>query len=187
MIIEAFLLALALCVDSFVVSATSAFKSKMSYRRGCQMALIFAFCQGLFPLAGAVLGVAFRSVIDAVDHWIAFALLLAVGGKMIVDGIRDVPKDEQMDMSKTGVLFLLGVATSIDAFVVGIGIGLDKSMREVLVIVGTIFFTTYIMSIIGLCLGKRNVPIPDRAATIMAGIVLVSLGAFTLVEHFAEL
>ena len=64
-LVESFLLALALCVDSLVVSTTSAFKSKMSYRRGLLMAVVFAFFQGLFPLLGALLGTAFKDVVSA--------------------------------------------------------------------------------------------------------------------------
>ena len=113
MILEAFLLALALCVDSFVVSTTSAFKSKMSYRHGILMAVVFAFFQGGFPFLGAMLGAAFRDMIASVDHWVAFGLLLAVGGKMVYDALCEVPDDRQLDVSRFGVLCLLGIATSI--------------------------------------------------------------------------
>ena len=80
---EAFLLALALCVDSLVVSATEAFRSRMSWRRGVLMALVFGFCQGLFPLLGALIGDVARAFIEAVDHWVAFALL-AIDRKSVV-------------------------------------------------------------------------------------------------------
>ena len=79
------MMSLALCVDSLVVSATTAFKSKMPWRQGVLMAVIFGFCQGLFPLIGALIGDVARSFIEAVDHWVAFGLLALVGGKMIVD------------------------------------------------------------------------------------------------------
>ena len=78
-LVEALLLALALCVDSFVVSTTSAFKSKMPYARGLLLAFVLALFQGLFPLLGALLGGAFKEVASAVDHWIAFGLLLLGG------------------------------------------------------------------------------------------------------------
>ena len=70
-IIEALVLALALCVDSLVVSATTAFREKISYRRGLLMALIFGLCQGGFPLMGALIGDVAREFIEAVDHWVA--------------------------------------------------------------------------------------------------------------------
>lgn len=185
-VLEVFLLALALCVDSLVVSTASAFKSKMSVRHGVLMALIFALFQGGFPLLGALLGGAFRDRVAAVDHWIAFGLLLLVGGKMIVDALRDVPEERQLDVSRVGVICLLGVATSIDAFVVGIGLGLDRDVPQVLFSVAVIGIVTFLVSMIGVFMGRRNVPIPERFAGIVAGLVLIGLGTWTLVEHLSE-
>lgn len=181
--VESFLLALALCVDSLVVSTTSAFKSKMSYRRGLLMAVVFAFFQGLFPLLGALLGTAFKDVVSALDHWIAFGLLLAVGGKMIWDALFVGENEPQLDLSRFSTLCVLGVATSIDAFVVGIGFGLNSTLFETLVTVLIIGVVTFVVSCVGVYLGKRNIPVPDKAATIMAGLVLIGLGTYTLLEH----
>lgn len=184
-LIEALLLALALCVDTLVVSATTAFKSKMTYRRGLLMALILGFCQFAFPLIGAVIGDVARSFIEAVDHWVAFGLLAIVGGKMIVEGIRN---EEEVDGSKyqrlnVGTFFLLGVATSIDGLAVGIGLGLDNPMSTVLWVVATIGIVTFMVSIVGIFLGKRNIPVPERTANIIAGVVLIGLGVKILIEH----
>ena len=85
--IEALLLALALCVDTLVVSAATALRSKMSFRRGVLMSLILGFCQFPFPLAGALVGDVARSFIEAVDHWVAFGLLAFISGKMIWAGL----------------------------------------------------------------------------------------------------
>ena len=182
-IVELLLLAMALCVDSLVVSTTCSFKSKMTVRRGILMAVIFAFFQALFPLLGAVLGLAFKDLISAVDHWIAFGLLLLVGGKMIVDALWSKPDDKPLDLSKTGVLCLLGIATSIDAFVVGIGLGLDNSFIEILIAVLVIGVVTFLFSMLGYVLGNRNIPIPEKGASIVAGLVLIGLGLYTLAEH----
>ena len=184
-IIEALLLALALCVDSLVVSTTTAFKSKMSWSQGLMMALVFGFCQGAFPLAGALIGDVARSFIEAVDHWVAFGLLAFVGGKMIVEAIRnkeedEVPSDRRINIT---TFFLLGVATSIDAFAVGIGLGLDNPITSVLWIVAVIAAVTMIVSVVGVYLGKRNIPVPERTANIIAGVVLIGLGVKILLEH----
>ena len=85
--VEAFLLALALCVDTLVVSTTTAFHDKMSWHRGLLLAAILAFFQFAFPLLGALIGDVARSFIEAVDHWVAFGLLAFIGGKMILDGV----------------------------------------------------------------------------------------------------
>ena len=183
--IEALLLSLALCVDSLVVSTTTAFRSKITYRRGILMAFVFGLCQGAFPLAGALIGDVARSFIEAVDHWVAFALLAIVGGKMIVDGIRNKEEDDKSNYQSLtlGVFFLLGIATSIDAFAVGIGLGLDNPLLTVLWVVATIGVVTFIVSNIGVYLGKRNIPIPERTANIIAGVVLIGLGVKILIEH----
>lgn len=182
-LLESFILALALCVDSLVVSATSAFKSKMPYRTGLLMAVVFAVFQGLFPLLGALLGEVCKAFVETVDHWIAFGLLFAVGGKMIWDAFHEEGQEKALDVTRFVTMCLLGVATSIDAFVVGIGFGLNNTLSQSLVTVLVIFLVTFMVSVVGVFLGKRNVPIPDKAATIVAGLVLIGLGAYTLLEH----
>ena len=183
LLVESFLLALALCVDSLVVSATSAFKSKMSYRRGLLMAATFGFFQALFPLLGALLGEACQAFVSSVDHWIAFGLLLLVGGKMLWDAFHEEDDDKQLDVTRFATMCLLGVATSIDAFVVGIGLGLKSDLWEILITVIVIGIVTVMVSLIGLVLGKRNIPVPERMATAIAGVVLIGLGTYTLIEH----
>ena len=188
--VEAILLSLALCVDSLVASTTTAFRSKMPWRQGLLMALIFGLCQGAFPLAGALIGDVARSFIEAVDHWIAFALLAFIGGKMIVESVKRKEESEaaasknlSTSHAPLSTYFLLGVATSIDAFAVGIGLGLQQPMSDVLWIVLTIGVVTVLVSLFGVYLGKRNIPIPQRAANIIAGLVLIALGVKILLEH----
>ena len=183
--IEALILALALCVDTLVVSATTAFRSKMAYKRGFLMALILGFCQFAFPLAGAVIGDVARSFIEAVDHWVAFGLLAIVGGKMVVEGFRNEEEAESTKYSNlsVGMFFLLGVATSIDGLAVGIGLGLDNALKTVLWVVAIIGVVTFLVSMLGIYLGKRNIPVPERTANIIAGMVLIGLGAKILIEH----
>ena len=181
--VEALLLALALCVDSLVVSATTAFREKIGYRRGMLMALIFGLCQGGFPLMGALIGDVAREVIEAVDHWVAFGLLAIVGGKMVVEGIRGKEESAKQRPLTVGTMFLLGTATSIDAFAVGIGLGFDNPMVTVLWVGVMIAAVTLIVSLLGVYLGKRNIPVPERTANIIAGMVLIGLGAKILIEH----
>ena len=86
--LETLLLSFSLCVDSLVVSTTTAFHTKLSYRRGMAMALVFGLCQGGFPLLGALIGDVARAFIESIDHWVAFGLLLFVGGKMLFDAFH---------------------------------------------------------------------------------------------------
>ena len=192
---EALLLSMALCVDSLVVSTTTAFRTKMTYRRGLLMAFIFGLCQGAFPLAGALIGDVAREFIEAVDHWIAFGLLAFIGGKMIIESSKECKEckgvQDNSNVSHSPALprtplysfFVLGVATSIDAFAVGIGLGLDNPLTTVLWIVATIGIVTTLVSLLGVYLGKRNIPVPERTANIIAGLVLLGLGVKILLEH----
>ena len=184
-IVEAILLSLSLCVDSLVVSTTTAFHSKISFRRGALMAAVFGLCQGAFPLAGALIGDVARAFIEAVDHWVAFGLLLMVGGKMILDAIRnrEEPENRKRPVVDVGTMFLLGVATSIDAFAVGIGMGLEHTMGDGLWTVAMIGGVTFAVSLLGVHLGRHNIPVPERTATILAGVVLIGLGTRILLEH----
>lgn len=184
---EAIILSLALCVDTLVVSSATALRSKMSYRRGLLLALILGFCQFAFPLVGALIGDVARAFIEAIDHWIAFGLLALIGGKMIWEGVKGEGDDEvKTSVTRRSLIygyFLLGVATSIDGLAVGIGLGLDNPMGDVLWIVTTIGVVTFIVAQIGVYLGKRNIPVPERTANIIAGIVLLGLGTKILLEH----
>ena len=195
--LEALLLALALCVDTLVVSTTTAFRSRPSWRQGLLMAAVFGLCQVAFPLAGALIGDVAHSFIEAVDHWIAFALLAFIGGKMIWDQVGS-RKDEGATSNlrpptsnlrpptsnlRPPTYLLLGIATSIDAFAVGIGLGLGHAMATVLWVVALVGAVTFLAALLGIALGRRNIPIPERTANIIAGAVLIGLGVKILVEH----
>lgn len=180
---ESVLLALALCVDSLVVSTTSALKTKLSYRRGLLLAFTFALFQGGFPLVGALLGSACEHFIDSIDHWVAFGLLFLVGGKMIVDAFKGDEDDSVLDLSRYWVICSLAVATSIDALVVGVGLGLRYKVGQCVGVCAVIGMMTFLAAMLGVFLGKRNVPIPEKTASIIAGVVLIGLGAKTLLEH----
>lgn len=183
--VEPILLALALCVDTLVVSAATAMRSQISSRQGVLMAFILGFCQLAFPLVGAIIGDVSRAFIEVVDHWIAFGLLAFIGGKMIMDGMRGEADEEEMPHKRLSLwtFFALGVATSIDGLAVGIGLGLNNPMAEVLRIVSIIGIVTFVISMLGIYLGKRHIPIPERVASIVAGVVLIALGVKILVEH----
>ncbi|MBQ7062552.1 MAG: manganese efflux pump [Bacteroidales bacterium] len=186
-LIQMLLLALALSVDSLVVATSCALQSHMPLRRGLLMSLIFALFQGLLPYLGALLGLAFKAPLQAVDHWIAFTLLLAVGGKMIWDALRGASDSKQLDVTHIPILCLLGLATSIDAFVVGIGLGLDATPTTILLTVAVISAVTFAAALLGWLLGSRRIALPERAAAFLAGLVLVGLGTYTLIQHLTAL
>lgn len=182
-ILDALLLALALSIDSLVVATACALKNNISRTRGLLLAATFALFQGGFPLIGALIGNSFQHLIESVDHWIAFALLAIVGLKMIVDALRGDDGDRKLDISRYWVICALAVSTSIDAFAVGIGLGLENTTATVLKTVAVIAVVTFLAAMLGLTLGHRNAHIPERWAGILAGLVLIALGTHTLLEH----
>ena len=113
-------------------------------------------------------------------------MLLLVGGKMVVDAVRNEPKENQLDVSSPWVMCLLGIATSIDAFVVGITLGLENDVWHILAISAIVGAVTFAVSLFGVVLGRRNVAIPERVTTLVAGLVLIGLGVYTLIEHLTS-
>ncbi|MCQ2297325.1 MAG: manganese efflux pump MntP family protein [Bacteroidales bacterium] len=184
---ESILLGIALCFDTLAVSATCSIKSRIPIQRGMLMALIFALFQGGFPLIGALIGTAAEQLVSSLDHWVAFGLLALVGGNMIRDAFSNKKEDDNFDISKFGVIITLAVATSIDAFVVGIGFGLHSAIHESLLTCLIIGIVTFIAAMIGQIIGRIKLPFNDRIATLIGGLVLIALGTKTLIEHLGIL
>mgnify|MGYP002622477339 CR=1 FL=1 len=187
---ESFLLALALCADTLAVSSVSGLRYRMSWRRWLLLAVLLAVFQGLFPLLGALIGSACERFIEAVDHWIAFALLLMIGGKMIVDALRSGNSGHEhsdTDLQPSiPTMCLLGVATSIDAFAVGIGFGLESTVAQSIVTCAIIAVVTFLVAATGITLGRAGRIIPERWTGVIAGLVLIAIGAKILLEHLTE-
>ncbi len=203
---ESLLLAVALCADTLAVSTAGGLKYRMPRPRWLLFAFVLGGFQGLFPLMGALTGAVCEQFIEAVDHWIAFGLLLLVGSKMIVDALRtkrpvdnavddcgdstalhydDQGHDNQTPTLKITTMCLLGVATSIDAFAVGIGFGLDSSVAECFITCATIAAVTFTVALTGIGLGRAGRIVPERWTGIIAGLVLIGIGTKILVEHLA--
>ncbi len=183
MFFESLLLALALCVDSLAVSTATAFSSHISWRRGFLLAAVFGFFQGLLPLAGALIGVACERFMASIDHWIAFAMLAVVGGRMIWESFHKKGDTHKTNFADFRMIVVMAIATSIDAFVVGVGFGMYRSLSEILFIVAVIAVVTFLVSLSGVALGRRHIPIPERWTSFAAGCVLILLGTHTLIEH----
>lgn len=159
----------------------------MSVGRWGLLTLILGLSQGLFPLAGAILGTTCGHFIEAIDHWIAFILLLAIGIKMIIDATRK--EGESLtggNALNVRTMCMLGVATSIDAFAVGIGFGLDSTMTQNIVTCTIIATVTFAVSCLGVLLGQSGRRIPTLWSGIVAGAVLIGIGVKILAEHLAS-
>jgi len=137
------------------------------------------------PVVGWALGKQFESYITSIDHWIAFALLAFIGGKMIFDAARGDGYDELAGKSMGKLdykeLFMLAVATSIDALAVGITFAfLQVSIVGAVSIIGII---TFVLSVAGVAIGNQFGARFEKPAGIIGGIVLILIGVRILLEH----
>ena len=181
------LIGVGLSMDAFAVSMCQGVSmKKLDLRRAALIALFFGGFQTLMPLIGFALGSTFASAVT-IGPWIACALLLIIGIKMLIDGIRD-KDDEPSDIGTIGRLFVLAIATSIDAFAVGVSFSMQEGIvwfgqgTNIFLAVSAIGLTTFILSLIGVWIGNRFGLKYHRAATIFGGCVLIAIGIKILLE-----
>lgn len=189
LIIELFLIGVGLSMDAFAVSICKGLgMEKINKKQAFTIGLYFGGFQALMPLIGWFLGIRFQQYITSIDHWIAFILLVCIGGKMVVEAVRD--KDDEVVEKKDQPLnhkemFLLAVATSIDALAVGITFAfLDTPIVEAIVIIGC---TTFVLSIVGVIVGNFFGTRYKKKAEIIGGIILILIGLKILLEHLGIL
>ncbi|MDD2576171.1 MAG: manganese efflux pump [Bacteroidales bacterium] len=182
-IFSALLIGVALSMDSLAVSITCGLQKSMTKKRAFILALSFAIFQGFFPLIGALVGDLAKEYISDIDHWIAFGLLAIIGIKMFMEGIRYNMKECLYDFTKLSILITLSVATSIDAFIVGIGFGLQYSIQQQLIIVALITLSTFIFSLLGAFMGMKAYFFKPKIALKLGGIILFSIGLKIFLEH----
>lgn len=193
--ITLFLFAVGLCFDSFAVSLSCGMSCcACTRRRLFRFAAVLGLSQGLMPLIGWAVATNFRTVIEAYDHWIAFALLLFLGGKMIWESFGE-EDDEHLKGNPfaLGRNVMLGVATSIDALVAGIAMALlpltiipvESQLLNMLVAVVVIALVTLVSSLTGLYLGRRSRGRLGERAELIGGVILILIGVKVLVEHLA--
>lgn len=179
-ILQIFLIAVSLSLDAFGVSIAGGIKSKdAKIIHAVKIAAFFGIFQAVMPIAGWLIGGAMKGSIDPVDHWIAFILLSGIGIKMIWDTSKE--KTNHNNIIDTKILFLLAVATSIDAFVVGITLPLLQI--PLLLSVSIIGLVTFVSSFLGFLFGKKLGVTLDKKVEIVAGVVLILIGLKILLEH----
>ncbi len=181
-IITIFLLAVGLGIDAFSVAiGIGAANSKKSWVPVLRLSLAFGIFQFVMPLAGWLAGSTVTDRIQVFDHWIAFALLVLVGGKMIWEGFEKESDEEKTDQTRGWPLFLLSIATSIDALAVGFSFSLLKTpILFPAVIIGVICF---VMTAVGMIFGKGLARIFGKKVEILGGLVLIAIGVMILLEH----
>ena len=179
--IEITLIALGLALDAFAVSVGAGAGGYMNGPRPVlRLAFHFGLFQALMPLAGWFLGRGLAGWLAAVDHWIAFGLLAFVGGRMVISGLSSGAKLAR-DPSRGGSLIMLSLATSIDAFAVGLSLALlDIAIATPCIVIGLI---TMGLSMIGAHLGARLRSAVGQRMEVVGGIILVGIGVRILIEH----
>lgn len=182
--LELILIAVGLSMDAFAVAVCKGLNmTRINYRHGFIIALFFGVFQALMPLLGWLLGTQLADYITAIDHWVAFFLLLFIGGKMVLDTFHE---GDEEDCGGDGLdikeLFILAIATSIDALAVGITFALlpDTNIALSVSLIGVI---TFALSFLGVIIGNKFGSRFEKKAQLAGGIILILIGLKILLEH----
>lgn len=184
------LMGVGLSMDAFAVSICKGLSMRKVNKKQCLViGLFFGGFQALMPFIGWVLGSQFEQYITSIDHWIAFILLGFIGGKMVVEAIRE--KDEAVEVGKMDPpldlkeMFILAIATSIDALAVGITFAfLQVPIVEAVSVIG---ITTFVISVIGVYVGNFFGNRYKKKAELAGGMILILIGLKILLEHLGIL
>ena len=169
-------------MDAFAVSIVSGTAYKqLKVKHAFRIAIFFGGFQAVMPLVGSLAGLSVKEYTANYDHWVAFGLLSAVGGKMIYESFKIKPAGKNFDPANIFVLLLLSVATSIDALVIGITLSfLRISIATAVVIIGLI---TFVLSYLGVFIGKKFGHFFENKIQAIGGLVLIAIGIKILIEH----
>lgn len=188
---EVIVIGTGLSMDAFAVSVCKGLKmKKYSPENALIVCLFFGLAQAIMPLLGWLAGKQFEQYITAFDHWIAFALLAFLGIKMLVECFKkdDAPavtdEEEKLDIKE---LFIMAIATSIDALAVGITFAFLDLQMSVWLAVGIIGFVTAAICFAGTFVGYKFGSKFKKPAEIAGGIVLILVGLKILLEHLGVL
>lgn len=177
-IVEIISIGIGLSMDAFAVSVSGGMNlKKVKVYNALKVGLCFGVFQALMPLAGwFAAGSLFSSYIERFDRWIALILLGYIGGKMLYDGIFKKDDDECIDINNNITLLILGIATSIDALMVGVTFVSDFKGFEIVNPISVIGFTTFLISFFGVYFGKKSGDLLGNKSTIAGGIILILIG-----------
>lgn len=178
-ILELFVLAVGLSMDAFAVSICKGLSlGRIRVKHMCIAGAWFGGFQALMPLIGCYLGSFFAEMITKYDHWIAFVLLLFIGGKMVKESFGDEENvDSSMDVKS---MFILAVATSIDALAVGVTFAFLKvSIVPAVTFIGAV---TFVCSALGVKIGSLFGMRYKSKAELFGGVILVAIGVKILLE-----
>ena len=176
-------IAVGLAMDAFAVSIGIGLgPRRVDARTTVRLAWHFGFFQFLMPILGWLAGLSLERWISGVDHWVAFGLLAAIGGKMIYEALYgDEEKRAEKDPTRGASLVVLSVATSIDALAVGLSLALlGVQIWYPALIIGVVAFA---FTAVGLHIGRRFGTLLGKRMEIVGGLILIGIGVKILVDH----
>jgi putative Mn2+ efflux pump MntP len=179
------LLALGMSMDAFAVSiGKGASLHKPKFSEALRTGLIFGVIEMLTPLIGWCLGMLASQVVLEWNHWVAFILLIFLGGRMLIEGFRGGNAEEAPKLQRHGFWLLVttAIATSLDAMAVGVGLAfLQVNIIETALAIGC---ATLVMTTLGMMIGRFIGPILGKRAEILGGLVLIGIGCQIMYSHF---
>lgn len=180
MLLNLLLTGLGLAMDSSAVSMTNGMNEKpLKFKKVLLIALFFGVFQGLMPIIGFYSGMLFKKQIESIDHYIALVLLCFIGISMIIEASQKEEKEEKTLTVK--VLLVQAIATSIDAFAVGISFAaLGVNIYLAVLIIS---LTTFILSVISCYIGKKFGDLLKNKAQYVGGLILIGIGLKIFIEH----
>lgn len=182
-LVELLILAVGLSMDAFAVSVCKGLAmKKATWKAQLCCGAWFGGFQALMPLIGYFLGSLFIEAISAIDHWIAFILLAIIGINMLREALSgDEEETADADLS-VKTMFVMAIATSIDALAVGISLAM-AGVSNIFLAVLLIGATTFVLSAIGVKVGNVFGSRYEKKAEVVGGIILILLGVKILLEH----
>lgn len=181
-LITIFIIAVSVSLDAFAVSIVGGIKAKRSsWNDALKVGLFFGGFQAIMPLVGWLMGATLRSTVTSISGWIAFILLALIGVKMIIDALReDDSSTKQKSLLNTKTLFIMSVATSIDALVIGVSLSLVG--LPLLVSILIIGITTFAFSVVGFRFGETLGKLFSNKIEIVGGLALIAIGMNLLLK-----
>lgn len=175
------LLAFSMSADAFAASvAKGAPLQKPRFTYALRIGAIFGITEAITPLIGWVLGLAASQFIAAIDHWVAFIILVVIGLKMIYESFQQ-EQEERKESHKVSVLIITAIGTSIDAMAVGVTLALIEA--NILLMAAMIGAATFLMSTLGIMTGHYIGTKAGKWAELLGGLCLIAIGSKILCEH----
>lgn len=174
------ILSVVLCFDTFAISISIGINDrKVYFFQAFRIAFVFAAFQGVLPFLGWLGGKLMEKYISSIDHWIAFVLLFVIGVKMIYDAFQKRKKN--IDVHNLKLILALALATSIDAFAVGVSLGITNV--NIWIAIFVIALMTGLTAMLGMLVGKKLAALLGTKFEIIGGLILIGLGIKILLEH----